>query len=495
MRASSGDETQVISHALVTERVLLSALREHDAAALSQLARQRAEFLAEASLRFGKSLDEELTYAAMAGITLPGLDAWCVVDVIEVGGALRRLAVVHPDPDKQDIARVLSDEWLPRIDDPIGIPAVRRAGRRMLVTDVHDVLARAASDAHTLKLLWELGVGALLVVPISGQGELLGALTFVGRSAGVAYSEHDIKFAESLAARCAQALESARSYATARAALIEAAAAFHEAERAREEAEVARADAELARMDAVAARAVAESANAAKAHFLSTMSHELRTPLNAIGGYAQLLEMGIRGPVTPEQQSDLASIQRNQAHLLGLVESVLQFAQVQAGHLLFAPSEVSIGELVTGLEGFVSPQMRAKDLHYECDVCDSDIRVFADPGKVRQIVLNLLVNAAKFTPRGGIITVSCARAAEATESAGAMVAVSVSDTGPGIPNEDLQRIFDPFVQIDRKLSTTVEGVGLGLAISRELARGMGGELTVRSDTGEGCTFTLTLPMV
>ena len=235
-----------------------------------------------------------------------------------------------------------------------------------------------------------------------------------------------------------------------------------------------------------AARAEAETANAAKNTFLATMSHELRTPLNAIGGYAELIEMGIRGPVTAAQREDLARIRRSQQHLLGLINDVLNFAKLDAGVVRFDLAEVAIAEALAAAEPMVAPQMAAKGLRFALPACDDTAAVRADPEKLRQVLLNLLGNAIKFTDRGGEITIAC-------DVGPTMVQLAVRDTGIGIPAERLQSIFEPFVQVDRRLSRPNEGVGLGLAISRELARGMGGELTATSTEGVGSTFVLTLP--
>ncbi|HWJ23346.1 MAG TPA: ATP-binding protein [Gemmatimonadaceae bacterium] len=235
-----------------------------------------------------------------------------------------------------------------------------------------------------------------------------------------------------------------------------------------------------------AARAEAETANAAKNTFLATMSHELRTPLNAIGGYAELIEMGIRGPVTAAQREDLARIRRSQQHLLGLINDVLNFAKLDAGVVRFDLAEVAIAEALAAAEPMVAPQMAAKGLRFALPAWDDTAAVRADPEKLRQVLLNLLGNAIKFTDRGGEISIAC-------DVGPTMVQLAVRDTGIGIPAERLQSIFEPFVQVDRRLSRPNEGVGLGLAISRELARGMGGELTATSTEGVGSTFVLTLP--
>jgi signal transduction histidine kinase len=256
----------------------------------------------------------------------------------------------------------------------------------------------------------------------------------------------------------------------------------------------ARAVAVEAKTHAEDAQRDAESANSAKAQFLANMSHELRTPLNAIGGYAQLMEMGLRGPVTKAQLVDLGRIRSSQAHLLGLINSVLSYAKLEAGRVVYVIQSLLLDELVRESESLVDPQLNAKGLHYHYEPCagaleggnGSVVRVSADSEKLRQIILNLLTNAIKFTLPGGHISLTC-RVLSGT------VALSISDTGRGIPASKLQTIFDPFVQIGRGLTSNDDGVGLGLAISRDLAVGMAGDLTVRSVEGEGSTFVLTLP--
>ena len=234
-----------------------------------------------------------------------------------------------------------------------------------------------------------------------------------------------------------------------------------------------------------AARESAEEANRAKTQFLATMSHELRTPLNAISGYAELLSLGLRGPTTPEQQEDLGRIMRSQRHLLSVINDILNFARLEAGHVEYHITTVRANDLLGDLESLIRPQLAAKQLELSWAPVGDDILVRADSEKVRQVLLNLLANAVKFTAPGGRIRVECSH----DES---RVYVRVSDTGIGIPVDRRGAIFEPFVQLHRTLAQPAEGTGLGLAISRDLARGMGGELTVESEPGKGSTFTLVL---
>jgi signal transduction histidine kinase len=237
--------------------------------------------------------------------------------------------------------------------------------------------------------------------------------------------------------------------------------------------------------EAERARAEADRANRAKSDFLAMMSHELRTPLNAIGGYAELIELGIHGPVTDAQREALLRIGRSQAHLLTLINDVLSFARIDAGQVQYAIEDVALHEALAGLEALVAPQVRARGLIFDHRPSDPALQVRADRDKLRQLVLNLLGNAIKYTPDGGTVTLAC-------DADDAAVRVHVRDTGVGIPADRMPSIFEAFVQGERALNRPNDGVGLGLAISRELAHGMGGTLTVESAVGEGSTFTLTL---
>ena len=323
------------------------------------------------------------------------------------------------------------------------------------------------AQAAVIRTLPQEGV-AVLPIPGGGEqdagaGDVSGAAVggiVVGFRSPRRFDADTRAFFLALAQQCAQAVARARAY---------------EAEQA-------------ARLEAEAARRAADAANRAKSEFLAVMSHELRTPLNAIGGYAELMEMGIRGPVTPQQVDDLRRVQASQRHLLGLVNEVLNYARIETGTVHYDVAEVPLAAVVAAVEPLVAPQLAAKGLTYSHDGCgDTQPPVArADGEKVRQVLLNLLSNAVKFTPSGGRVAVAC-------EAAGDRVAVRVTDTGIGIPAEELGRVFEPFVQVNASLTRPHEGTGLGLAISRDLARGMGGDLTAESAPGAGSTFTLTLP--
>ena len=333
----------------------------------------------------------------------------------------------------------------------IGTPAplsyVARTGEPLFLESAGDWHAHFPALA---RLAGDVGHSANVVVPLGIGGQPIGALGLAFEKER-RFTEDERAFALILARQCSLALERAR---------------LLEAERT--------------------ARGEADAANEVKTQFLATMSHELRTPLNAIGGYAELLELGIHGPVTDAQRDVLARIQRSQHHLLSLINNVLNLVKLDTHHVRFDVVPVSIESVLKFVSETTGALLEAKRMRFETRGCTPDLAVHADIEKLRQILINLLSNAIKFTEEGGAIAIECE--ADAHE-----VLLRVEDTGIGIASDQLDKIFEPFVQVDRRLNRPMEGTGLGLAISRELARGMGGELAVESRPGLGSTFTLSLP--
>ena len=416
-------------------------------------AEEARHYLAGASEILAGSLDRDEATRQLARLLVPRLADWCSIQLLDDGGVLRQLAVAHVDPAKVAWAEALNARYPADPDARTGAHEVVRTGQPLLLAEIPDaLLVTAAQDEEHLRILREIGFASALIVPLVARGHVIGAMSLVAAESGRRYGDAELALAQELATRAALAIDNAALYGA-----------------------------------AVRARQEAEAANRAKADFLATMSHELRTPLNAIQGYAQLIEMGVHGPVTDAQREALRRVQKSQQHLLSLINDVLNFAKLEAGRVTYEIGRVPVRELLAGLESLVAPQLAAKAQRFACLPCEATLAATADAEKVQQILLNLLSNAIKFTAAGGNIRV-------VARARGDLVHVDVSDTGIGIPADRLETVFEPFVQLARGAEAGRDGTGLGLAISRDLARAMGGDVTVTSTPGSGSTFTLSLPL-
>ena len=436
----------------VAEQLLLSSLRESDDARVAENARSRAVFLADATRRLTESLDVERTLATVALLALPSELSWCVVDVIAKDSSMRSVAIVHPDQGKQAIAAKLSERWHPQPEDFFGLPLALQIRRSRVIERVSEaMLVSAAHGDENLLWLRQLQFSSLLVIPLMVRGTVIGAVTFVKGSTEPGFTESDVELAETVSARSALALDNARLYG----------------------------EAEWLRFEA-------EQSNRAKSEFLKRMSHELRTPLNAILGYVELMEMGLHGPVTEQQRNDLERIKKSNSHLLTLITEILEYTQIRATAMQYHITDVEVSELLQAVTSMLDSLASRKVIACELTPCAAGTIVRADTGRLEQIMINLITNAIKYSPRGTNIRIEC-------EALSSTIQIRVIDNGPGIEEADLEMIFEPFVQVGPVHRRTDGGIGLGLAISRELAQAMSGSLTVTSEVGKGGCFTVTLP--
>ncbi|MDB4915344.1 MAG: ATP-binding region ATPase domain protein [Gemmatimonadetes bacterium] len=408
------------------------------------LQRERHAAVEEALSVLGTSLDYEWNLEAVSRLLVPTLADYCSVDIMDANGELRRVSSTHADAAKEEVLRELWTKY-PYLPDDAGAPAVVRTGIASLNAQIDpaDVVKYARTPDHGA-MLSQLNPRSFLCVPMRSHGQVFGALSLVYSDSGRAHTQQEQGLVEQIAARAATAIENARLYAD------------------------------------------AQAASRAKSDFLATMSHELRTPLNAIAGYAELMLLGVRGPITDEQERDLRRIRQNQQHLLEIITDILNFSRIEAGGARYDLQPCALAEVLERMEGVIEPQARSRSLRYVYVPPPAELIAMADREKVEQILINLLGNAVKFTPAGGEITLYA-------DSDEGRIRIHVRDTGVGVPPAQLASIFEPFVQLEPALKRTKEGTGLGLAISRQLARGMGGELRAASQPGQGSLFSLDLP--
>ena len=407
---------------------------------------QETAFLADAGRVLAESLDYRTTLNGVARLVTPALADWCTVHVVNASGGIDVLAVAHADEEKVRWARRLAEKYQPAPTAVTGVPNVIRTGTSEIYPDItDDMLVAAARDGEHLSLLRALEMRSAMIVPMTAHGRTVGAITLIGAESGRQYSERDLGLIEEIARRAALAIENAE--------LFEAASA----------------------------------ASRAKGDFLASMSHELRTPLNAIIGYTELLKEGISGPVTPRQQEQLLRIRASAGHLLGLIDEVLSYSRIEAGHAETSLNDVSVEAVLEEAASLVRPMADAKKLPLVIAPPARPVRFETDVLKLRQILVNLMTNAVKFTDEGEVrVTATC------TEDE---VIFTVKDTGIGISESHAANVFEPFWQVQQNASRRVGGTGLGLTVTRRLARLLGGEVTVESAPAVGSTFLVRLPRV
>ena len=345
-----------------------------------------------------------------------------------------------------------------------------RAGRPMAARNVQlspeSEAQRDAARRH--------GFRSVLALPLRAREHTLGALTICS-AAPDSFDEAEIALLKELADDLAfglSAMRTARERTRAEEALREL--------NARLEQRVAARTAELE-----VAKERAESADRLKSAFLATMSHELRTPLNSIIGFTGILLQKLAGPLTPEQAKQLDIVRNSARHLLALINDVLDISKIEAGQMKVHAEPFDLRASIDKIVGIVKPMAEKKGLALHVNVAPGLDAMVGDPRRTEQILLNLLNNAIKFTERGSVVLTAAVENGQAR--------LAIADTGIGIAPADLDKLFQPFRQIDSGLSRQHEGTGLGLAICRRLATLLGGEIRAESTPGKGSTFTVRLP--
>ncbi len=417
-----------------------------------QLARQAAEelakrqrFLLDGSARLLASLDYDAALRTLAGTCVAGVADWAVVFCTDESGHPERVEVAHRDKSKRDAAAALREllsghEGVHPIVEAINTREVR------LVPRVNaEVLATLCHNSHEAELVRELGAESLLIVPMEARGKQVGGLVLLRAAADHEFDDGDLALAADIAARGALALDNARLYDAAR------------------------------------------RADRARSDLLAVVSHDLRTPLTAIVGYADLLAMGIPHALPEESVVQVERIRKSAQHLLYLMNELLTFTRLDAGHETLHLRELDVREVVREVSLLMEPSARERGLRLETSLPPQPVSLRTDPDKLRQVLLNLAGNAVKYTREGAVsLRLTPARSA---------AVIAVQDTGMGISAANLAKIYEPFWQADESQRSRDGGTGLGLSIVRRMVDLLGGEVSVESTLGEGTTFTVRVESI
>lgn len=402
---------------------------------------RRQRLLAEVGRLMSASFDHAARLSGLARIVVPDLADWCMVDLVEESGNVRRLEIVHADPTKAHIAERLR-AYSACLGRPDGLTSLLRSGKPVIVPHVGEaVLLHIAQDDEHLALLRAIAPHSFLIVPLIVRDRTVGVLTLIGTDPLRRCEQADFNLIQDVAHRAALAVDNARLYAS------------------------------------------IQRANNTKTEFLSMISHEFRTPLSAVMGYTDLLEAEYAGPLTPKQKEHLDRIRTSAWHLLHLIEEILTFLRSETGREEIRIRRVDLSDIIRQATAVVEPLARDRTIGFLVQTARHEIET--DPGKLRQILVNLLTNAVKYTDRGEI------RLELGIEPE--WVEFRVHDTGIGISPEHVEQIFEPFWQVDQSTTRRASGTGLGLSVVRRLARLLGGDVKVQSTIGEGSSFVVRLP--
>jgi PAS domain S-box-containing protein len=400
-------------------------------------------FLAEASKVLGSSLDYRTTLATLARLGVPEIADWCAVDMRSETGAIGRLAVAHVDPEKVAWAIELNQARPPDPDAPTGLPNVLRTGQSEFIPVItEEMLAAAIKSEEDLALVRRVGFSSVIIVPLTVQGRTIGALTFVAAESGRHYTQADLAFAEEVAARAALAVENARLYTAAQAAV------------------------------------------AVRDEFMALASHELKTPVTSLKMYTQVLQRQADRRGESDLATRLGRMDRQLDKLTGLINDLLDVARIQGGRIEYTDESVDLNAVVQEAVADVQPTAAKHGITVEGIIAG---RVWGDRERLGQVITNLLTNAVKYSPAADRVLVRL----DGDEQC---ATIAVQDFGIGIAAEHLSHIFEQFYRVSDPSEKTFPGLGIGLYIAGEIVRRHGGEIRVASEPGAGTIFTVALPI-
>lgn len=418
-------------------------IREQAARVAAEESAHRMRFLLESSTVLSASLEYNATLSSLARLCVPRIADWAVVYGLNDDGHPCRLDIAHHEDSKRLLARELKELPIsPESAHPV-LEVIKTRRSRIVANVGEAMLSEMTSSERELDLARSLGVSSFMLVPMVARDRALGAIGFVSSDPERHFSGVDLALAEDVAKRAALAVDNAMLYSE------------------------------------------AQRANQTKSDFLAIVSHDLRTPLTAIIGYSDLLAMGVPEPISDGAKERVQRIRTSAKHLLYLLNELLAFARLDSGRETAQPQELDARDVVRDVAQVIEPLTQERDLEFEVVLPEAPVTMTTDPDKLRQILLNLAGNAVKYT-RTGKVSVTM-------RQADGNVELEVNDTGDGIAKQHLDRIFEPFWQLDSTQRVRGGGTGLGLSVVKRLTELLGGTVEVNSEPGKGSTFTVKLP--
>ncbi|MEX2284153.1 MAG: ATP-binding protein [Gemmatimonadota bacterium] len=409
-------------------------IREQAARTEAEAAERSARFLVDVGAKLNETLEASHALRTLAELAVPFLADWVVVDEVDSDGPVRRIAVAPADPARHELASQVHSA-------PASIPPPNDPTPQLVSNVTSDTACMIGSYFDTIKALQPR---SLMVLPLSARGRTIGRITFISSESGRVYQHRDLMLAEELVGRAAIAADNARLYQE------------------------------------------AQLANRVKSDFLAVMSHELRTPLNAVIGYSDLLLTGVPRSIPVESQVHVNRIRSSAHHLLRLIEEILTYTRIEAGRERLDLQPVDPHAIVREVAAGVAPMINPDAVRLVCELPDTTTLIRSDPTRLQQILLNLAANAVKFTPAGEVGI----RYWQDDSNAH----FDVWDTGVGIEETNIERVFEPFWQAQQSHTRTVDGTGLGLTVAKRLTELLGGELRLTSAPKQGTQFHLSLPL-
>lgn len=438
-----------ITQQKVAEQQRLKLVEAQAARAQIERTADQMRFLSEASAALSESLDLKSCLNAFTKTLISYLGDWCEIVILEENALKVQEAVIaHRDPAKKARADAFRAQHSVDWEQPVGVATVIQSGKPELYPSLSEGFLNKIREPMRRQAVLDLGIHSVIIVPLHSYGRVIGALSVCSAESKRTYNEFDLSLVMDLAKRASFAIENSRLFKK------------------------------------------AQEANLAKSAFLANMSHEIRTPLGAMLGFAELLADDTKDP---KQHEYVSTLLRNGQQLLRIVDEILDLSKVESDRIQIEHVSFSLPHLMEDVTALLELQALDRGLCFKAHgLTELPATIISDPTRIRQIVINVIGNAIKFTHRGGVeVSVRVDRRGDLSEHS--ILEIRVADTGIGISKEQCEKLFQPFSQADDSTSRKYGGTGLGLFLARRLARMMGGDVVLGgSELGKGSEFVITL---